>query len=328
MQFSRTSMIETTSSRPLIVLNSVYPYIYGIIGSLLNLILIITFCKRKNKTYQKYTLPCISVMFQLNLIAFVIANIKSSSSHIALINSSSYSCKTLSFIIYVTSSLINWIFSMGPYVVKCYIKRNVKNLERMFKVYFIFTLISASVYSINIIYLNLNTFVVNQTINGYNSSCDRKEVKICSFKDMRLLLLRDFLDFLYSLLLPFLILTYNAIKLRPMQKLKVYPRIKCVFQSVFMLIFAPNILFALLNDVQLYFYESNVTHMWLEYAFTFGLLMHYSFIIGASIIQIYFYTKTKILFYKIFCFPCYLVNIMFELEKKGEEKSIFHNLEE
>jgi hypothetical protein len=325
MQFSRTSMIETTSSRPLIVFNSVYPYIYGIIGSFLNLILITTFIRRKNKTYQKYTLPCISVMLQLNLIAFVIANIKPSSSHIALINSSSYSCKTLSFIIYVTSSLIIWIFSMGPYVVKCYIKIRVKNLERMFLLYFIFTLISACVYSINMMFLNLNTFIVNQTINGLNSSLDRKEVKICSFKDVRLLLLRDSLDFLYSLLLPFLILTYNAIKLRPMQKLNVYPRIKCVFKSFFMLIFAPNILIALFNDVQLYFYESNVTHVWLEYAFTYGLLMHYSFIVGGSIIQIYFYTKTKILFYKIFCFPCYLVNMAYELEKIGEEKSIFDN---
>ena len=324
MQFSRTSMIETTSSRPLIVFNSVYPYIYGIIGSFLNLILINSFCKRKNKTYQKYTLPCVSVMFQLNLIAFVIANIKPSLSHIALINSSSYSCKTLSFIIYVTSSLINWIFSMGPYVVKCYIKRRVKNLERMFLLYFIFTLISACVYSINMIYLNLNTFIIlNQTINGLNSSLDRKEIKICSFKDVRILVLRDFLDFSYSILLPFIILTYNAIKLRPMQKLNVYPRIKCVFQSFFMLIFAPNILIALLNAVQLYLYEENSAKVWLEYAFTVGLLMHYSFIVGGSIIQIYFYTKTKILFYKIFCFPCYLVNMAYELEKIGEENSIF-----
>jgi hypothetical protein len=90
-----------------------------------------------------------------------------------------------------------------------------------------------------------------------------------------------------------------------------------------MLIFAPNILIALLNAVQLYLYEENSAKVWLEYAFTVGLLMHYSFIVGGSIIQIYFYTKTKILFYKIFCFPCYLVNMAYELEKIGEENSIF-----
>jgi hypothetical protein len=53
MQFSRLSMITTTSYSELSIVNNTYPYIYGIIGTSLNLILLTAYLKRKNKIYQK-----------------------------------------------------------------------------------------------------------------------------------------------------------------------------------------------------------------------------------------------------------------------------------
>jgi len=312
MQLSRISLLETSSSKELHLISSLYPYFGGIIGSFLNFLLIIGFLKRKNKSYQKYTLPICCAFLQLNLMAFVASNIKINSNENnmntsrLLINYSSYTCKLLSFIIHVTSSQVTWIFSMSLYVVKCYLNRNKKRLEKMFLFYLVLAMSLCLIYSLDLFFLDLNTLsVLNQT----------QEIRVCSMKDTRLLLLRDLLDFLFYFLIPFVLLFYNAFQLRPFQKLKLYPKLKFVFQSFFLLIFAPNICVVLTNDFLMVLKNMNIEkNLALEWIFTLTIILNYSFILGATLMHAYFNTNTRLICYKIFCFPCFLVSILHEIE--------------
>jgi hypothetical protein len=87
-------------------------------------------------------------------------------------------------------------------------------------------------------------------------------------------------------------------------------------------------LLTLVNDFQMYLFETQERHVWLEYAFTFGLIMNYSFIIGGCLMHAFFNANTRVLLCKLFCFPCYLVNILHELEILEEEqlKPMFDDL--
>lgn len=234
MQFSRISMLEeTSSSSGLIIINIVYPFFYGVIGTLLNLILIIGLIKRKNKTYQKYTLPIGSAILQLNLIVFVISNTRFNSSSRLLINYSTLTCKTFTFILHVTSSCTTWLFSMFLFVIKCYLNKNAKCLERIHFVYFLLILKLCLIYSVDLFYVDLNTIESNENQTHHN--------RVCTIRDIHILLVRDILDFLFYFLLPFFILVFNIFQLRPMQKLNLYPQMKCVFHVFFIFFFAPKI---------------------------------------------------------------------------------------
>jgi hypothetical protein len=318
MQFSRLSMITTTSSHELTLLNNTYPYIYGTIGTALNLILIIAYLERKNKIYQKYTIPISCFFFQLNLLAFVLANIKTNSNQTTLLHFSTQTCKAFSFLIHVTSSLNTWLFSLCLYIVKCYINKRMEILKKIYSVYFGFVLILSIVYSLDLIYMDLNTFKLNKTTFAHREQ--QQEYIVCSIKDIRLLLLRDCVDFIFYFLIPFTYISYNAIELRPLQKRYFHPRVKFFFSIFFTLIFLPNILLTLVNDFQMLLFETQVTHVWLEYAFTFGLIINYSFIICGCLMHAFFNANTRVLLFKLICFPCYLVNILNELEILEKEQ--------
>jgi len=315
IQFSRLSLITTTSSNELTLINNTYPYIYGIIGTVLNLILLTAYLKRKNKIYQKYTIPIGCFIIQVNQIAFVLAYIKFNSNQTTLLHFSTQSCKIFSFLIHVTSSLNTWLFSLCLYIVKCYINKQMEILKKIYLVYFGFVIILSIVYSLDLIYMDLNTFKLNKTHHQHQ----QQEYRVCSIKDLRLLLLRDCVDFLFYFVIPFIIISYNALELRPLQK-HFHPRVKFVFSIFFAFIFLPNILLTIVNDFQMYFFETQETHVWLEYAFTFGLIMNYSFIIGGCLMHAFFNANTRVLLVKLFCFPCYLVNILNELEILEEEQ--------
>jgi hypothetical protein len=318
MQLSRLSMITTTSYSELSIVNNTYPYIYGIIGTSLNLILLTAYLKRKNKIYQKYTVPTGCFIIQFNLLAFVLSNIKFNSNQTTLLNFSTQTCKAFSFLIHVSSGLNTWLFSLCLYIVKCYINKKMKILKKIYFVYFGFVLILSMVYSLDLIYMDLNSFKINKTTIGHQ---EQQEFKICSIKDIRLLLLRDCVDFLFYFLVPFIFISYNALELKPLQRHYFHPRVKFVFSSFFALIFLPNILLTLVNDFQMYLFETQERHVWLEYAFTFGLIINYSFIIGGCLMHAFFNANTRVLLCKLFCFPCYLVNILNELEYLEEEQS-------
>ena len=317
MQFSRISMLEeTSSSSGLIIINIVYPFFYGVIGTLLNLILIIGLIKRKNKTYQKYTLPIGSAILQLNLIVFVISNTRFNSSSRLLINYSTLTCKTFTFILHVTSSCTTWVFSMCLFVVKCYLNKNLKCLERIHFVYFLLILKLCLIYSVDLFYVDLNTIESNGN--------QTQEIKICSIKDMRFLYIRDVVDFLFYFLLPFLILTYNIVQMRPFQKLKLYPRMRGLFHSVFLFFFAPNVCVILVKDFLIVTNNETInTNIVLEWLFTVAIMINNSFIIGAILLHAYFNVNTRVICYKIFCFPCFLLSILNEIRKleKNMDKS-------
>lgn len=286
---------------------------YTIIGVCLNLLLITGFFKRKNKTYQKYTLPMMSLLYQLNLIVFVISNTRLNSSSRLFINYSTFTCKTFTFILHVTSSCTTWLFSMFLFVIKCYLYKNVKCLERIHFVYFLLILKLCLINSIDFFYVDLNTIESNENQTHHN--------RVCTIRDFRVLLVRDIIDFLFYFLLPFFILVFNIFQLRPMQKLNLYPQMKCVFHVFFIFFFAPKICVILVNDL-LVLTKNDTKHVniVLEWIFTLATMINGSFVIGGVIMHAYFNLITRMVCFKIFCFPCYLVNIFHEIEKLKEEE--------
>ena len=331
MQYSRVSLINVYELEHsldanlchllrniLDYVNFFYPYAYAIIGSTFNFIMVIALLTRQKKSFQLYTVGIGSFVFQINLLAFALANIKlnSSVSSRTLIHYSVYACKLLSFIIHITSTASQWGFAICLFVIRCYISKDKQSLKRVIQIGVpIFILLLTFVYSLDLIFLDLNPLT--------NVNNNETAILYCSIEDKRVLLIRDGLDFLVFFVMPYATLYYNAYRLRPM--LNYYPTMKGLLPLIFIIMFLPNVLVTLVHNIQMYVDKLKATSLWFDVLFTLTLILNNSFFLIVTVMHAYFNKHTRYILYKIFCFPCFIVKKINNLERDifGDEKSFF-----
>ena len=260
--------------------NLVYPYLYAIVGSTLNFVMVTAFLTRPKKSFQTYTIGIGCVAFQINLMAFCLANIKLNSSNQTLINSSIYACKTLTFVVHTSSAfLTERCFAYFLFVIRCYISNDEKRLKQFFSHGIpILALLLVAVYSLDLIFLDLNPLkAINETLFDINVSC--------SIGNVNALLIRDSLDFCVYFVIPFVTLYYNAYRLRPL--LSYYPIMKGLVQIVFVVTFLPNSLVVFLGNMTM------VESLWIDIVFTVTLIVNNSFFLLVTTMHAYFKRHTR-----------------------------------
>jgi len=338
MQYSRVSLINVYElehsldvdlsqimSAILKYVNLFYPYAYFIISSTFNLLMVVTILTPQKKSVHVWPMMKSlqirrSIVFQISILAFTLANIRlnSSVSSRTLIHYSVYACKLLSFIIHITSTASQWGFAICLFVIRCYISKDKQSLKRVIQIGVpIFILLLTFVYSLDLIFLDLNPLT--------NVNNNETAILYCSIEDKRVLLIRDGLDFLVFFVMPFTNLYFHAYRLRPM--LRYYPTMKCLFQIIFIFFFLPNMLVTTVHNVNIYFEkdEKEKASLWLDMLFTLTLILSNSSFLIIVLLNAYFNTHTRHILYKFFCFPCFVIKKINNLERDfaGEERSFF-----
>ena len=139
----------------------------------------------------------------------------------------------------------------------------------------------------------------------------------CSIGNVNALLIRDSLDFCVYFVIPFVTLYYNAYRLRPL--LSYYPIMKGLVQIVFVVTFLPNSLVVFLGNMTM------VESLWIDIVFTVTLIVNNSFFLLVTTMHAYFKRHTRHMLFRFFCFPCYLIKRLNEVEREvvADERSFF-----
>ena len=269
----------------------IFPYIIAIFGTLSNVILVIAYLTRKNKFIDKYYMPIYCVTNQVAISVFVISNIYTDLDRkSSLMEYSKYSCKLLSFVFSISTTLINWIHALVPFLLKCQVNRSVETMEKTRLFLFVLPIVFTCIYSMDLVYLKL-MFDQNGSIH-------------CALTSLRVTIIKDLLDTLFYLILPTAIIIYSIRNLN--KRDKVFKSL-LITRILFICVWSLISIVPLVNDYRIM--SKNILHkeytLLIESIFTVAIILNRSLPILAICSHAMLNRHTRLTFYKIVCFVCY-----------------------
>ena len=203
------SNVDNFPLKSIKISNETFPLAIGLIGTITNIFLIISYITRENKFINKYYYPICCLSNQINIFTFVAANILNSNNK-SLINQLVYFCKIFSYINHISSCLLYWIFAIAPFIMRCHLSKLKMTLERTRVFLILLPIFFGIIYSFDLIYLDL----IAVRIIAHNTSKIESTNFMCGIKDPVIVLTAHLLDLAIFYALPFIIMAYNLIRLK------------------------------------------------------------------------------------------------------------------
>ena len=293
--FKNTQCYDST--KIISMLNNFSLYFFFTVCTISNVFLIISFQLRTNKELHKYHQPFYCFSNQLNIVFFALANFKFYDQLTSFIHYSKYSCKILTFLIHVTSTLSNWILAYGIFILKCQVRKKKDVLERNQPFLFFLPIVLVVVYSGDLYFLDL------QTINFKNISNIENHygyVEFCGLNKFYLILLRDLIDFFAFSFIPLLFILYNICFLKTPDK--IIPKLKLLIPLIYSVCCVPICVILLFRDYQIKF-ERTFFYL-VELSFTIFVILNQTLALIVLFIHVLLSEHSRILFKRFVCFKC------------------------
>ena len=276
-----------------IAANAIFPYFFGILGTMSNLFLILVYITRENKFIHKYYYPLGCLANQIYILAFFASN-TANSGHRSLINYSVFYCKMLTYVFHISSSLMSWMFASMSLIMRCYLSNDNAALHKTRKMLHALPVILGVVYSIDILYLDL--------LNVSKSSDKLIEQKMCGINNPKLAFVSHLIDFLVYFGLPFGFMVVNFVQLRVVALFK----LKVTMTTVSIIVCLPVLCVTLLHDYYV-LKQSNCECMspyLFEFYFTIVLILNHSFLSMSTCMNMHFNEHSREMCRAFVCFAC------------------------
>ena len=282
--------------------NLIFPYMIGIIGTVSNALLLISYKAKKNKFIEKFYMPLYLIVNQAAIVLFATGNTPLNDKQQTLADYSAYSCKFITLSFHTFSTLINWIHALVPVLLKLHLRSSIESLKRTEKFIYSLLAVFGVIYSIDFVYLEL----VPITDIPATNSTQTTQTNRCGIKNVQLAILRDIIDLAVYCVLPLLLILYIMIRC---ELTKAFTKKIKLGIMIFVILWVPVCVLPLYRDYQILMNQISAdyyaTHgYWVEICFTIALVLNRCIPIISSCLNAYFNKNTRVIFYRLACFLC------------------------
>ncbi len=145
---TRTPSFNQAFLNFILILNACLPYFYGILGTALNLFLIVTYRLKDQKELHKHHITYFCFANQMNVVLFFLGNT-------FFIGFSTLNCKLFTYLIHIFSTYTVWILANGTFVLKCQVNKQMIRLDLNRKFLLVMPFLIGLFYSSDLFYLKL-----------------------------------------------------------------------------------------------------------------------------------------------------------------------------
>ena len=237
-------LIDLTSETLLkfvLLINKFDPYIYGILGTILNLFLFISYLLKEQKELHKHHMPYFCFANQLTIVTFFLSNVTFLDGR-RLVEISSFNCKIFTYLNHIFSTYTAWILANGTFVIKCHINKQSIRLDLNKKFLLVMPFLFSLFYASDLFYLELS----NVDGNRFCGVVSNNHIW---------LLVRDLIDFCVFNFITVCFISYNLCPIKTKDAL--IPKLKIIIPLVCTLLNFPISFLIFFRDYQILAYNAH-----------------------------------------------------------------------